>query len=240
MCWTRSPTRRARSISRPMPPAPATASGAGRSSLRFAWLARIIGSALALYLRLVAATSRLSGEVTRDQVVLAAWHEYNLVVLAVALKVRRDLPHASFSTRGFRGTVITTILERFDVRVLPLPDESSRAESRDLALRLARLADAGTSLVVTPDGPFGPYRVAKPGALIVARESGLAIQPWALGARPAFRLDRRWDRHVVPLPFSRLRVVSGERLRVPDSGPLRPSMALLQSALDRVATEVDA
>jgi lysophospholipid acyltransferase (LPLAT)-like uncharacterized protein len=221
-----------------MPPAAAT--GAGRSGVRFGWLARLIGSGLALYLRLVAATSRLSGDVTRDQVVLAAWHEYNLVVLAVALKVRRDLPHASFSTRGFRGTVITTILERFDVRVLPLPDESSRAESRDLALRLARLAGAGTSLVVTPDGPFGPYRVAKPGALIVARESGLAIQPWAISARPGFRLRGRWDRHLVPLPFGRLRVFGGERVALPERGRLRPSVAALQVALDEVAARADA
>jgi lysophospholipid acyltransferase (LPLAT)-like uncharacterized protein len=167
--------------------------------------------------------------------VLAAWHEYNLVVLAVALKVRRDLPHASFSTRGFRGTVITTILERFDVRVLPLPDESSRAESRDFALRLARLTADGTSLVVTPDGPFGPYRVAKPGALIVARASGLPIQPWAIRARPALRLRGRWDRHVVPLPFSRLRVYPGERVAVAERQPLRPALATLQAALDGVA-----
>ena len=221
-----------------MPPAPA--GGAGRSPGSFGWLARLIGSGMALYLRLVAATCRLSGDVTRDQVVLAAWHEYNLVVLAVALKVRRDLPHASFSTRGFRGTVITTILERFDVRVLPLPDESSRAESRDLALRLARLAADGTSLVVTPDGPFGPYRVAKPGALIVARASGLPIQPWAIRARPVLRLRGRWDRHVVPLPFSRLRVYSGERAAVSERQPLRPLLQRLQAALDEAAARADA
>lgn len=214
--------------------APATAAGAGPPR-SFGWLARLIGSGMALYLRLVAATSRLSGDVTRDQVVLAAWHEYNLVVLAVALKVRRDLPHASFSTRGFRGTVITTILERFDVRVLPLPDESSRAESRDLALRLARLTADGTSLVVTPDGPFGPYRVAKPGALIVARASGLPIQPWAIRARPALRLRGRWDRHIVPLPFGRLRVSAGERVAVAERRPLRPLLQSLQAALEDAA-----
>lgn len=220
-----------------MQPAPAPVAGVTR--VRFRWLARLIGSGLALYLRLVAATCRLSGDVTRDQVVLAAWHEYNLVVLAVAFKIRGDLPHASFSTRGFRGAVMTTVLERFDVRVLPLPDESSRAESRDLALRLARLAAGGTSLVITPDGPFGPYRVAKPGALIVARTSGLPIQPWAIRARPGFRLRRRWDRHVVPLPFSRLRVFAGERVVVAERGSLRPSVAALQAALQRVSARAD-
>jgi lysophospholipid acyltransferase (LPLAT)-like uncharacterized protein len=199
------------------------------------WLARVFGGAMALYLRLVAATARVSGDVTPDQVVLAFWHEYNLAAFCVALKRRRDVPHVSFSTRGFRGTVITTLLRRSGarVKVLPLPAETDRAEARDLALRMARLAAEGWSLVVTPDGPFGPYRVAKPGALIVARAAGVPIQPWAMTVSPAVRLTRRWDRHIVPLPFCRIRVTAGDQIRLGPREPLKPHLADLQAELDR-------
>lgn len=198
------------------------------------WLAHVFGWAMALYLRFVAATARVSGEVTRDQVVLAFWHEYNLAAFCVALKRRRDLPHVSFSTRGFRGTVISTLLRRSGarVKVLPLPAETDRAEARNLALRMARIAADGWSLVVTPDGPFGPYRVAKPGALIVARAAGLPIQPWAIRVRPAIRLSRRWDRHIVPLPFCRIRVTAGQQIRLGPREPLKPHLAELQAELD--------
>jgi lysophospholipid acyltransferase (LPLAT)-like uncharacterized protein len=199
------------------------------------WLARVFGGAMALYLRLVAATARVSGDVTPDQVVLAFWHEYNLAAFCVALKRRRDVPHVSFSTRGFRGTVITTLLRRSGarVKVLPLPAETDRAEARDLALRMARLAAEGWSLVVTPDGPFGPYRVAKPGALIVARAAGVPIQPWAMTVSPAVRLTRRWDRHIVPLPFCRIRVTAADQIRLGPREPLKPHLADLQAELDR-------
>jgi lysophospholipid acyltransferase (LPLAT)-like uncharacterized protein len=206
---------------RPGPPAP-----------RLAWLARLFGAALARYLRLVAATSRVRGQVTRDQVVLAFWHEFNLAAIVVSLTRRADLPHASFSTRGFRGLVITTLLERLGLRVLPLPEEGAdRGEARDFALRMARLAAQGFTLVVTPDGPFGPRHIAKPGALIVARASGLPIQPWAIRARPSLRLARRWDRHVVPLPFSTIRVTAGERLTVGRGERIAGRLAALRAAL---------
>ena len=45
----------------------------------------------------------------------------------------------------------------------------------------------------------------------MARESGIPIQPWAVAIRPALRLNGRWDKHLVPLPFCRMRVDEGRR-----------------------------
>ncbi len=207
--------------------------------VRFAWLARLFGNALGAYARFVAATCRVSGPVTQDQVVLAFWHEYNLAALIVSMKRRRDLLHASFSTQGFRGVVITRLLvsSRANIRVLPLPPEGDRAAARDFALRMAALARDSRSLVVTPDGPFGPYRVAKPGALIVARASKLPVQTWAVRVRPEVRLGWRWDRQLLPLPFCRMRLVEGPRIEIAERERLSPRVADLQVTLDTVAAE---
>ncbi len=201
----------------PRPPATATSR------------ARLSGRLLALYLRLVARTARI-GPVTREQVVLAFWHEYNLGLFVAARARRGDLPHASFTTDTARGTVIQTIFESLAQRpgqivVLRLPDETDREAGRALARQLGDLGAAGSSLVVTPDGPWGPYRVVKPGILLVARQSGLPILPVAVAAHPALRLARRWDRQLLPLPFSRLRLVVGDPIRLPETGPLRPYLA---------------
>jgi len=176
--------------------------------------------------------------------VLVFWHEYNLAMFVAARERRGDLPHASFTTATARGTVIQTIFESLAQRpgqivVLPLPDEADRAAGRALARRLGDLGAGGSSLVVTPDGPWGPYRVAKPGVLLLARHSGLPIVPVAVSARPALRLTRRWDRQLLPLPFSRLRVIAAEPIRLPESGPLRPHLADVQAALDRVTAAAE-
>jgi lysophospholipid acyltransferase (LPLAT)-like uncharacterized protein len=198
---------------------------------------------MAWYVRLVAATSRASGPpITQDQVILALWHESNLAATAAVVKLRADTRFVSFTTRGFRGTVMDTLLASLGARSIPLPDEgaASRGEAASLSRQLARIGREGWNLVVSCDGPWGPYRVAKPGVLIVARESGLPIQPTAISIRPAFRLRGRWDRQLVPLPFGRLRVEEGATVRIGPNERIKPRLAELQSELDRIADMADA
>lgn len=195
---------------------------------------------MALYLRLVAATARTSGPpVFQGQAVFAIWHESNLVAATAAFRLRKTKRVISFSTRGFRGIVMNTMLEATGSGVVALPAEQNRAEAARLALEMARIGKAGESLVVSCDGPLGPYRVAKPGVLIVARESGLPIQPWAVSIRPAIRLNGRWDRHLVPLPFCRMRVDEGPQITIAPREPLKPRLAELQAALESVASLAD-
>jgi lysophospholipid acyltransferase (LPLAT)-like uncharacterized protein len=195
---------------------------------------------MALYARLVAATARTSGPpVVQGQALFAIWHESNLVACTAAFRLRATKRVISFSTRGFRGIVMNTMLESMGSAVVALPEEGERSEAARLALELARIGRAGESLVVSCDGPLGPYRVAKPGVLIVARESGIPIQPWAVSIRPAIRLKGRWDRHLVPLPFSRMRVDEGPQIRIAARERLKPRLAEVQAALEAVASIAD-
>lgn len=195
---------------------------------------------MARYIRLVGATCRVQGgTVSQEQVVLAFWHEYNLAAAIAAWRLRRHQHHVSFSTRTFRGEVMSTMLAALDAGSVQLPAEGERSEAARLSLELARIGREGASPVVSPDGPSGPYRRAKPGALIVAREAGVPLQPWAVAVRPPWRLRSRWDRHLVPLPFCRLRVEEAPPIRVGPRQPLRPLLAELQAALDDVTRRAD-
>ena len=203
-------------------------------------VAGFVGRVMALYVRLVARTAKVDGAVTQSQCVLAFWHEYNLAAAVAARRTRNHIRHVSFSTDTFRGDVMNAMLAALGAGSIPLPAENERAESTRLAREMARLGREGASLGVSPDGPVGPYRRAKPGALIVARESGLPLQPWAVQASPAIRMTRRWDRHLVPLPFCRLTVVEAPAIVVGPREPLRPLLARLQRELEDVATMADA
>jgi lysophospholipid acyltransferase (LPLAT)-like uncharacterized protein len=210
--------------------------------VRFAWLARLFGWVLAGYVDLVAKTARVTGPpINQGQVIFAIWHESNMGAAIAAWKLRTDKQPVVFSTRGFRGIVMNTMLRRLGASVVTLPDEgtATRAEAAALTRELARFGRSGASLVISCDGPFGPYRVAKPGVAIVARESGLPIQPWAVASRPPFRLRGRWDRMLVPLPFGRMRVFEGAPITVGPRDRLKPPLADLQGELERVQSEAD-
>jgi lysophospholipid acyltransferase (LPLAT)-like uncharacterized protein len=72
----------------------------------------------------------------------------------------------------------------------------------------------GVSPAITPDGPHGPRRVCKPGAVLLSQLSGRPVVPLACHAERAWRL-RTWDRFVLPVPYSRVAVAVGEPLQVP-------------------------
>jgi lysophospholipid acyltransferase (LPLAT)-like uncharacterized protein len=210
---------------------------------RYAWLARFFGRCLAAYVWLVGHTARFSGgPINQEPVIYAIWHESNLVGAITAYRLVRNRRAVSFSTRGFRGIVMNTMLRSFGARVVTLPGEgrSTRTEAAAMAREMAALGRSGHMLVVSCDGPFGPYRVAKPGVLIVARESGLPIRPWAIASRPPVRLNNRWDRMIVALPFGRMRVFEGPPLAVGERDRIKPRLAELQAALDEIQAQADA
>jgi len=79
---------------------------------------------------------------------------------------------------------------------------------------LIRAARTGRDLAIAPDGPRGPNRELKLGALTVARVTGFPIVPVGVGITSAWRI-RSWDGLLVPKPFSMVRVAYGLPTFVP-------------------------
>ncbi len=73
---------------------------------------------------------------------------------------------------------------------------------------LIRAARRGLDLAITPDGPRGPNRELKLGALTAARMTGLPLVPVGVGVTSAWRIGS-WDELLVPRPFSTVRVAYG-------------------------------
>jgi lysophospholipid acyltransferase (LPLAT)-like uncharacterized protein len=72
---------------------------------------------------------------------------------------------------------------------------------------------AGTSVAVTPDGPRGPRQKMKVGALRAAQRAGVPVVPVSAGAARGWYFGR-WDRFLVPRPFTRIAVALGEPVEV--------------------------
>jgi hypothetical protein len=64
------------------------------------------------------------------------------------------------------------------------------------------------------DGPQGPARIAKMGAVLAARGSHAPLIPAAWGADRAW-IFNSWDRFLVPKPFARIAVCFAEPLWIP-------------------------
>jgi lysophospholipid acyltransferase (LPLAT)-like uncharacterized protein len=97
---------------------------------------------------------------------------------------------------------------------------------------------AGRRAALTVDGPKGPPRVAQPGILKLARDTGAWILPFSSSsARPWFL--RSWDRYLVPKPFGRCAVIYGEPFQVPATMPDSEALARIGAAVDAITVEAD-
>jgi lysophospholipid acyltransferase (LPLAT)-like uncharacterized protein len=137
------------------------------------------------------------------------------------------------------------LVERVVLRARGLVVRGSASRSGVKALRdLYRLMrKQGASPLFAPDGPTGPARSCKSGAVLLSQLSGMPILPIAVAARGALRLPT-WDSLRVPLPFTRVVVHIGaprvvpaaaaeERLEVERSGLEEELERLRHAAGDR-------
>jgi lysophospholipid acyltransferase (LPLAT)-like uncharacterized protein len=117
---------------------------------------------------------------------------------------------------------------------------STRGGARGLRGLLRALRE-GRDLAITPDGPKGPPRRLKPGALVAAQRSGAPLIPVAVGARRAWRI-RSWDRFLVPRPFARVEAWYGAPIPVPRELDEEAFLSLAErvdAALNRLTDHAD-
>lgn len=145
---------------------------------------------------------------TPEPCIWVAWHEANLMTIA-AHRHRIARPVVAFAPGGLRGAAMRGWLEAVGVTPIPLADE----QDAGAALRQVREAlDGQHDVLIAVDGPRGPRRQAKAGALWLAAATGAPLVPVGVAAEPVLRLPR-WDRHMVPLPGARTMVVVGAPMR---------------------------
>lgn len=91
---------------------------------------------------------------------------------------------------------------------------SSSLGGKEALQEVTRMIRDGWGSCIIADGPRGPARVSKMGAIVASKDSGVPMIPLGCHAEPAWWL-RNWDRTMIPKPFSRVAVAFGDPLVVP-------------------------
>lgn len=100
------------------------------------------------------------------------------------------------------------------LRVREVIPGSTGDGGREAANRLVVELKRGKSTVVAPDGPHGPRRVLKKGALHMSHQSGVPIVPLRFELSAPWIIPGTWDGKRYPRPFSRVRIFFGEPVQV--------------------------
>ena len=118
---------------------------------------------------------------------------------------------------------------------------ASRGGARGF-LGLMKLMEEGYFPAFAVDGPRGPIHEVKPGAVYLAKRTGVPVIPMASSARPAHIFKKAWDRYMLPLPFSRGAAIMGEPITFNEDlkeEAMKRDCAFLQVELLRLQEKAD-
>jgi len=179
--------------------------------------ARLVAPALAWLIQLLGWSWRFRVDdragLTRGEVdgpvIWVFWHNR---VLAVAAARRRFFPMRTgyvLTSASGDGLIIAEVMRRLGAGAV----RGSSSRGGAAAYReLLRLVGEGEDIAITPDGPRGPRHEIQPGAVRLALKAGVALMPVRVEASSAWRL-KTWDRFMVPKPFARVELITGELLK---------------------------
>jgi lysophospholipid acyltransferase (LPLAT)-like uncharacterized protein len=140
------------------------------------------------------------------------WHQHQLFCAKYLVDQRpRGLEVGWLISPSVDGELGAMMVRRFGGGVI----RGSSTSTGALALRdyYEALVKQNVSPVITPDGPRGPRFQFKPGAILLAQMSGRPILPMAYAASRAWLI--KWDKFVIPVPFSRVAIAVGPPRYVP-------------------------
>lgn len=211
--------------------------------LRHPKLLGMLASLLGRYLEFALRTTRwtldgaehVAPHFAGEPAIAAFWHERLPLMPALWRLAQRHGParlHVLVS-RHRDGRFIGMVVARFGLDVVHGStarggqDRGGAAGLRQLLGHLAR----GDHVLITPDGPRGPRRVAAAGVAQLAAVSGAKVLPCSAQTSRR-RTLRSWDRMVLPLPFGRGVLVCGPTIAVGRDGA--------DAALPRIAEAMTA
>ena len=101
------------------------------------------------------------------------------------------------------------------------------------------LSKEGTMVAITPDGPRGPRKRVKAGAVKAAMRTGAVIIPMS-GQASRKREFTNWDTFVVPKAMGRVSFVFGNPIEIGTEGDVDGTRRELERELNRVQDIADA
>jgi lysophospholipid acyltransferase (LPLAT)-like uncharacterized protein len=214
-----------------------------RNVLRSSWLQRAVGFLAAEYLRLVWLTNKFSFdppevyEIVEPQqpAIFAFWHGQHF--MTPFIKTKESHRGKVLISRHRDGEYNAIAAERLGIGTIRGSGDHGSAFHRKGGVgafkEMVRALEDNYNIALTADVPKRS-RVAGLGIIMLGRESGRPIMPFAMVTSRFVRLHN-WDRTTINLPFGRGALVGGEIIIVPadaDAETMEELRARLEATLN--------
>ena len=126
------------------------------------------------------------------------------------------------------GEIIARVISFFGIDAIR--GSSSKGAVKALAQSFRELK-SGIDVIITPDGPRGPYHRVADGAVVIAQKQNAPIQILNYEASKFWQL-KSWDKMIIPKPFSKISYTLSPPFSVTDMA-LEAARGLIKKEMEK-------
>jgi len=181
---------------------------------------KLISRVFIYYIEFVYATSKIIKEGCYDilknadseKFIIALWHGDNYCFYPLLKGENLYI----VTTKDRRGDYISSTCEHFGYIPIRMSDDSIGDNSL-LKIRNKISGENTASLVMTLDGPLGPYHQVKKLPLVIAAYTKRRIIALSINVKRKVQIKKRWDIYTIPLPFNVIKIYVHEPIKIEKS-----------------------
>lgn len=167
-----------------------------------------------------------------EAVIVAFWHNRIFIPMYFYRRILKGkLPMCALASASKDGALVDTLLRDYKMEVVR---GSSHRRGTAAFKELVQTAKGERCICITTDGPRGPLYKSRGGAVRLSSLSGRPIIPISMDFSACWRINKAWDKFIIPKPFSRVTLRWGKRIVVPphaDDDTLAEYLERLDEAL---------
>ena len=147
------------------------------------------------------------------QIVFASWHGK----FFPAVHYFRHRKMCVMPITSLRGKIVASVGKKYGYQIIPYPEFGSPGQRIQSTQKMLKTIREGFDMALAVDGPPKPeYHKVNPGVLFFSQKTGNRLVPLGIYMEKKIVLFWRWDKHEIPLPFSKVVFAFGEPFEIPD------------------------
>ena len=165
-------------------------------------------------------------------IIIASWHS---TLLSVFMGLAKKQYYGLAGNHHPDAEIISRIGKKLGWKVIRGSSTDGGKKAYDDMLRI--LEKPGSVFAITPDGPQGPPKIPKAGAIKAAQKTGAIFIPIAGQSRKRWSV-KNWDIFYISKPFCKTTIIFGKPILFGNDQMFEDCQKILKNALDSLEKKV--